>query len=230
MPIPFILLLLVTALILWRRKPKLSVSLTAVATFYLALSSWHPIADRALAPFEQGHLVFDLSQPVDVVVVLGGCHASDSSVPVAAQLCSSSLFRLVEGLRILAANPEAQLFVSGYAGTDSRPHAEVMQEVAISLGVDKQKIITFPKPKDTQEEAEYMQPLLQSKRFALVTEHSHLSRALIFFQQVGLEPIPAPALKMSSDNFDWRISAQAAMKSERAVYEFLGKLWQTVKQ
>lgn len=188
------------------------------------------MANKALAPFEQGHVAFDLMQPVEVVVVLGGCHASDASVPTAAQLCSSSLFRLVEGLRILTANPEAQLFVSGYAGMDSRSHAEVLQEVAISMGVDQARITVFTEPKDTQEEAEYMQPLLQGKSFALVTEHAHLPRALRFFQQVGLEPLPAAALKMSSESFDWRMSAQAAMKSERALYELLGSWWQKLKQ
>src|SRR5690554_7147958 len=63
--------------------------------------------------------MFDRQQPVDAVVVLGGCHASDATMSPAAQLCTSSLFRLVEGLRILEANPQALLFVSGYKGTDN---------------------------------------------------------------------------------------------------------------
>ena len=198
---------------------------------WLALSSWHPVADKILAPFENQYPMFDTSHTVDVVVVLGGCHATDTNMPTAAHLCSSSLFRLLEGLRILQANAEAQLFVSGYSGTDSRPHAVVMRDVAVSLGVDAQRIHMFSAPKDTQEEAMSMRPYLHNKSFALVTENSHLPRAVRFFQHLGLQPIPAPALKMSAvESSDWRISAQAALKSERALYEWLGSLWQTLKQ
>lgn len=231
MPIPLTIIGLLLAFMLWKRAPKLSRGLVAVSCLALALSSWHPFADRVLTPFENQYPMFDVSDPVEVVVVLGGCHATDVSMPKAAQLCSSSLFRLLEGLRILQANVDAQLFVSGYPGSDSRPHAEVMQEVAISLGVDEQRIHLFSEPKDTQEEALAMQPYLQGKSFALVTENSHLPRAVRFFEQLGLQPIPAPALRMSvTDSSDWRISAQAALKSERAMYEWLGRIWQKMRQ
>lgn len=229
MPIPLTILGLLLALWLWHRRPCLSRALVGLSVLWLALTSWHPVADSVLASFENDYPMFDSSQPVDVVVVLGGCHASDTRVPAAAQLCSSSLFRLIEGLRILKANPKAQLFVSGYAGADSRPHALVMTEVAESLGVQSARIMSFPEPKDTEEEARAMQPFLTDKSFALVTEHSHLPRAMVFFQRQGLVPLPAPAVRLSVDNSDWRIEARAAMKTERAMYEWLGSLWQKLR-
>lgn len=229
MPIPLTLMLLVAGLLLLRRRPRLGRGLIGAAALWLALTSWHPVADRLLAPFEDNYPVFDLSQPVEVVVVLGGCHASDNSMPPAGQLCSSSLFRLTEGLRILAANPQALLTVSGYAGPDARPHAGVMQEIAISMGVDAGRIRAFPQARDTAEEAALLAPLLQGKAFALVSEASHLPRALPFFTARGLAPLPAPAMKMSSPDSDWRLEARAALKSERAFYEGLGRLWQWLR-
>ncbi len=229
MPIPLTLSGLLLALFLWKRKPRLSQTLVAFSCLWLALTSWHPVADKLLAPFENNYAMFDIKQPVDAVVVLGGCHASDISMPPASQLCSSSLFRLMEGLRILEANPQAKLFVSGYEGTDKRPHAEVMREVAESFGVVSERILSFPSPRDTEEEANVMQPFLKDLRFALVTENSHLPRALVFFQDLQLDAIPAPAMRMSVDDSDWRIGAQAAQKSERAMYELLGTLWQNLK-
>ena len=229
MPIPLTLIALLAGLLLLKHRPALGKGLILVAALWLALTSWHPFADRWLAPFEDNFPAFDLKQPVSIVVVLGGCHASDESMPPAAQLCSSSLFRLTEGLRILAANPQAQLFVSGYAGNDSRPHAEVMRDIALSMGVAAERIHTFPQARDTEEEAQLMTPLLIGQSFALVSEASHLPRALVFFQRQGLQPIPAPAVRLSTDNSDWRIEARAALKSERAMYEGIGQLWQWLK-
>src|SRR5690554_1448518 len=229
MPIPLTLTGLLLALFLWRRAPRLSKLLVSVSCLWLALTSWHPVADSVLAPFENKFPMFDIQQPVDAVVVLGGCHATNKRMPPAAQLCSSSLFRLVEGLRILEANPEALLFVSGYKGIDTQPHAFVMQEAAISFGVAPERIRAYPEPKDTEEEALAMQGDLQDKRLALVTENSHLPRAIRFFQALELDVIGAPAVAMAEDNSDWRISARAALKSERASYELLGTLWQFLK-
>lgn len=229
MPIPLTLLGLAVVLFLWKRKPKFAQALLVMLGLWLGLTSWHPVSDRLLAPFEDDYPMFALEQPVDAVVVLGGCHASDASMPPAAQLCSSSLFRLVEGLRILDANPQAILLVSGYKGTDKRAHGAVMQEVAESFGVDSKRILSFSSPRDTEEEASVMLPYLEGLRFALVTENSHLPRAMVFFERLGLEPIAAPAMRMSAADSDWRISARAALKSERALYETLGTLWQTLK-
>lgn len=230
MPISMSILLLLAALLLWHKRPRLSKAMVVVATLCLLLTSWHPVADRLIRPFELDYPAFDVRQSVDAVVVLGGCHNTDESMPPVAQLCSSSLFRLMEGLRILAANPQAKLLVSGYAGSDSRPHAEVMQEAAESLGLASERILAFPTPRDTQEEAQQMFAELSGKRFALVSENSHLPRAMVFFEAQGLAPIAAPALKLSAEDSDWRLGAYAALKSERAAYEWLGTLWQKIKK
>src|SRR5690606_35650620 len=103
-----------------------------------------------------------------------------------------------------------------------------MREVALSMGVSPERIRHYPQPRDTAEEAAQMTPELRGKRFALVSEASHLPRAKVFFEAQGLTPVPAPAMKMSSPDFDWRIEARAALKSERALYEGLGRLWQAL--
>ena len=229
MPIPLTVMGLLLGLLLLKKRPFTGKSLILLSTLFLALTSWNPVADSLLAPFEKQYPKFDLNQPVDTVVVLGSCHKTDPDVPPAAQLCSPALFRLTEGLRILAANPQAELFVSGYAGVDRRSHAEVMREVAISMGVAEQRIRIFPQARDTEEEAQQMAADLTGKRFALISEASHLPRAMVFFQQQQLEPIAAPAVVLSSEDSDWRIDANAAHKSERAFYEWIGRLWQSLK-
>lgn len=230
MPIPLTICGLILGLLLLRRYPAYGKSLIAASALFLGLTSWHPVANHLLKPFEIDYPVFDLQQPVAAVVVLGGCHNSSDNRPPASQLCGTSLHRLQEGLRILQSNPSAWLFVSGFNGSDNRSHADVSREVAIALGVASERIKTFAEARDTQEEAELMAPHLGNKAFALVSEASHLPRAITFFEKQGLKPIPAPAVWLAGSNSNWRVDASAQRKSERAFYEGLGTLWQHLKE
>ena len=85
MPIPLTLIGLLAGLLLLKRRPWLGKSLIFMSALFLALTSWHPVADRLLAPFEDDYARFDIRTPVNSVVVLGGCHSSDASVPPAPQ-------------------------------------------------------------------------------------------------------------------------------------------------
>ena len=231
MPIPLTLLGITVGLLLLKRHPKTGKALIAAAATLLALTSWNPIANQLIAPFENDYPRFDDTTAVTTVVVLGGCHDSNTQLPPAAQLCGSSLYRLMEGIRILNLNPQSRLFVSGYAGHRGEPltHAEVSRQVAVSFGIPEQRIEVFPEAQDTEQEARLMAPQLRNQTFALVSEASHLPRAMAFFQAQGLQPIAAPASQLSSQHPNWKVGATAQAKSERAFYEFLGRLWQAIK-
>lgn len=231
MPIPVSLLLIVLGLWWFRRAP-VKAHLALIGAFLvLGLSSWHPVADRLIRPHEDYYPVFDITQPVDAVVVLGSAsHSAPKDSPAIMNLGSSALFRLEEGLRILRANPDAILIVTGYAGfgTDI-PHAELLKQSAIELGIDPLQIFDFPTARDTEQEAYLTSSLLKNKTFALVTEASHLKRSMIFFEREGLNPIAAPAIRTGAFHTDWRIESRATYKTERAIYEYLGRGWQWLK-
>ena len=230
MPIPLTLLAMLLAFFLMKKCPKFAKLLLFCAILLLGLTSWSPVADKLIATVEHDFPVFDIQQPVDVVIVLGSGHKDLSNTPEIMQLGNSALFRLEEGLRILKANPNAQLFVSGYSGEMTEPHAEIMRRAAIELGVQPNRIKAFPLAKDTEEEAKSMKPYLDGRQAALVTEASHLKRASIFFEKAGINIIPAPALYLGSEKSDWQIDANAAYKSQRAFYEWLGRGWQWIKE
>ena len=229
MPIPLTLLAMCLALLLMKKCPKFAKLLLFCAILLLGLTSWNPVANSLIATVEHDYPVFDVQQPVDAVIVLGSGHKDLSHTPTVMALGNSALFRLEEGLRILKANPNAQLFVSGYSGEMTEPHAEVMRRAAIELGIQPDRIKAFPLAKDTEEEANSMKPYLEGKNAALVTEASHLKRASIFFEQAGIKIIPAPAMYLGSEKSDWQIDATAAYKSQRAFYEWLGRGWQWIK-
>ncbi|HBS41049.1 MAG TPA: hypothetical protein DEA26_00110 [Oceanospirillales bacterium] len=231
MPVPLTLLLMILTLFWLKRAPrKAAVSLVA-AVLLLGLSCWPPLADQ-LIRFHTGHYAaFDLSQPVDAVVILGSAsfEAPEGS-PAHMQLGASALHRLLEGLAILQANPQATLLVSGYGGLEGyRPHALRLRDAAIDLGVDPGRIHIFETPVDTEDEARQMTPYLQGKRFALVTGETHLRRALRFFEQQGLTPLAAPAVIRGDSVADWRPGSGALENTERAIYEWLGLIWQNIK-
>jgi uncharacterized SAM-binding protein YcdF (DUF218 family) len=235
MPLPFCCLAILFGLILsyWRARIGRAIAFSGVAL--LMLFSWQPFANSVLYPLEHQHPSFDITQPIDAIVVLGNCHAVNAEIPPMAQLCGTGLYRLMEGYRIWQANPEAELLLSGYAGDESRPYAEVAGEIALTLGVPKNKIRLFPTAADTQEEAELTAPFLKDKTFALVTSASHMQRSMNWFQQQKvddhhLQPIAAPAhfgAPKSSSN--WKIQTSALLKTERSWYELLGKAWAAIK-
>jgi uncharacterized SAM-binding protein YcdF (DUF218 family) len=229
MPIPLTLVAMCLAFLLMKKWPKIARFFLLCGILMLGLTSWNPVANTLIATVEHDFPVFDTKQPVDVVIVLGSGHKDLSNTPTIMALGNSALFRLEEGLRILKANPNAQLFVSGYSGEMTEPHAEVMRRTAIELGVKPDRIKAFPLAKDTEEEANMMKPYLEEKRAALVTEASHLKRASIFFEKAGVNIIPAPAMYLGSEKSDWQIDATANYKSQRAFYEWLGRTWQWIK-
>jgi uncharacterized SAM-binding protein YcdF (DUF218 family) len=235
MPLPFACLIILSGLVLSFWKVMLGRLTAFVGVIALMLFSWHPVANNLLYPIESQYARFDTSQSVDVIVVLGNCHTVNSDIPPMAQLCGTGLHRLMEGYRIWLANPSAELFLSGYAGNESRSYAEVSGEIAQSLGVPQDRIRLFPTAMDTQQEAELSAPFLQGKRFALVTAASHMQRSMEWFERqkpngVALQPIAAPAyFAAQASTNSLKIDTTALQKTERYWYETLGRLWSKIK-
>jgi uncharacterized SAM-binding protein YcdF (DUF218 family) len=235
MPLPFCCLVILFGLILsyWRAHIGRAIAFSGVAL--LMLFSWQPFANSVLYPLEHRYPSFDLSQPVEAIVVLGNCHTVSEEMPPMAQLCGTGLYRLMEGYRIWQANPEAELLLSGYAGDESKPYAEVAGEIALSLGVPEAKIRLFPTAQDTQQEAEQTAPFLNGKTFALVTSASNIQRSMKWFQQQEvaqqyLQPIAAPAhFGAPNKTTRWEIETRALLKTERTWYELLGRTWAAIK-
>lgn len=235
MPLTFCCLIILLGLIISFWKVAIGRAVAFSGVILLMLFSWHPFANSVLYPLENEYPSFDINQPVEAIVVLGNCHQVNEHIPRLAQLCGTGLYRVMEGLRIWQANPEAELLFSGYAGNESRAYAELAGEIALSLGVPKDKIRLFPSAKDTQQEAELTAPFLQDKRFALVTSASHMQRSMSWFekQQIDgqyLQPIAAPAhFGARKESSNWKIETSALRNTERTWYELLGRAWAAIK-
>jgi len=230
LPLSLCILLMTLGLIfLWLNKYKtVGKSLCTAGLVALLLLSWNPSANLLLRPIEHQFPIFDTQQTVDYVLVLGNQVNADNQMPVTSHLSNTALERLLEGLRILKTQPNSKLIVSGYDGGASKSCAEVYAEVAIILGTDPARIIQMPNPKDTQEEAEEAKTIVGSSKIALVTSASHMPRALKYFKMNNINAIPAPTnhLTPRAHNSSWKFDSEGLLKSERAFYETLGRIWQ----
>lgn len=236
LPLPFLLLLMAFALVLlwftrWQKAGKVCF---LVSWVILLLLSLQPVADSLLRPLENTYPTYqpDAAKPVKYIVVLGGGYTYNPEWAPGSNLINNSLPRVVEGIRIYRLNPGAKLiFTGGKAISNPVSSAEVAAKVAISLGVPESDIIKVDTPRDTQEEAQQVKRLIGQQPMVLVTSANHLPRAMIFFEQQGLTPVPAPANQLAIDSplNPWERILPSPLflsHSERIWYETLGRAWQ----
>jgi len=236
MPLPLGMALIVVALIfLYRHKVQKAKLTLVVSIVWLFLFSYSPFVNTLLHTLESTYpTLHQAPKEIKYIYVLGGGHSTDESQPITSQVNEASVVRLAEGIRLYhQLDQKAKIIVSGYSGLyDDTPHAVMQEKLALALGVQTEHIILHTKPRDTQEEAIAAKKLLDKEPFILVTSASHMSRAMKFFAQEGLTPVPAPTNHLASIkqlNYTNFFSSHALMKSRIVFHEVLGLVWQKLK-
>jgi uncharacterized SAM-binding protein YcdF (DUF218 family) len=237
MPFSLILLLLLVSIIFYKKSPTTSYKSLLAGFILLFICSFPPFADWVMRPIESQYPAYvDSKQSIAYIVILGGYHVNDHSLPATSQLATYSLQRLIEGIRILKLHPEAQLITSGGAFNNELSNAQTMKLAAISLGVPESKILTENFPKDTEEEAQLIAPRIQGTHSVLVTNADHMPRAIKYFNQYGAYPVAAPVdtwIKNDNKAKGWDYYLPSARKLQQttiAWYEILGRTAQWFKQ
>jgi len=236
MPLPIGVLFIIFALVLLYsnkiKKAKLMLTLSIVWFF---LFSYAPVANILLHSIESNNPTLHTApKNIKYIYVLGGGHHTDESLPITSQVVETSVVRLNEGIRLYQQlYRNAKIIFSGYHGLyDATEHAVMQKKLAISLGVNEEDIILHLGTRDTQEEAIAGKKLLADEPFILVTSASHMTRALNFFTNEGLYPIPAPTNHLASiqhPNYTDFFSSEALTKSRIVFHEVLGLIWQKLK-
>lgn len=171
-------------------------------------------------------------QGVEVVVVLGGGMVRRMA-PSADQLTSASLVRVHEGVRLWRGLKGASLIVSDGGTYRGVSCASLMARVARDLGVPQEAVILEDKSLDTEDQAKRLAEMLRGKVFVLVTSAFHVARSRELFVRQGLKPIMAPtdfkALGVSLGVQSFVPSSRGLLLTDRAIKEYLGRLWYWVK-
>jgi uncharacterized SAM-binding protein YcdF (DUF218 family) len=228
-----LLLLLLAALLALTGRRRFARGLAAGAVALLLLASWAPVADALLGPLEGRHqpLLDARSLPgVSHVVVLGSSYHAMPALPITSQLGDSAVIRLVEGVRLWRQVPQARLVLTGGNIFHREPVARGYARLAVALGVDALSMDVLEMPIDTAAEAYAVRDLAGADgRIVLVTSASHMDRARRHFERAGLAVVPAPtrhkSLSEDRSRFGyWVPDASHLRKTERAVYEYLGRV------
>jgi uncharacterized SAM-binding protein YcdF (DUF218 family) len=225
---------LVGLVALYSDRLKAAKLLLPSAFVWIMLVSYEPVSDLLLKPLEQTYpALIETPRDVGYVLVLGSGHKSDQNLPINAQLSSTALARLSEGIRHHNNLSGAKLVVSGYSGPhDEYTHAAMQKSTAVALGIDAEEIVMLERPKDTVEEATAMKEVVGSKPFILVTSASHMPRAFSIFTAQGLHPIAAPTDYHVRGKSEWlhMPRGESLCSSDIAFHEYLGLAWEWIKQ
>jgi len=217
MPLPLgFLLLLLSIWFIYKQKIIQAKFTLMFSITWIALISWAPFANMLLHPLESKYSRLE-TFPLNIkyILLLGGDKER----------------RAWEALRLYHKIPNVTIITSGYALHDQVSEADKTKKLLIESGIKKENIITQTQVKDTQEEAIEMKKRVGENTFILVTSAYHLPRAMKFFQQEGLNPIPAPAdfTNPHEDSILSVFQAKQLKKTERAWHEYLGLLWMKIK-
>ena len=245
MPLPvFLGLTLLGLALLAAGRRRLGWGLTLAALFSLALAAWRPVADGLLGPLESRYpaptdpssmVAADAPPSVAAIVVLGGGWWPNDQWPSGSQLADSSALRLLEGVRLARALPDVPLLLTGADRQgEIPPVAWGYAQAARELGIAPARLQVLDTPVDTAQEARAVRAALAGTgaarpRLVLVTSAAHMPRAMLHFQAVGLDPLPAPTQHLAGRASgrrlrDWLPSAANLRKTESALHEYLGLL------
>jgi len=227
------ILLVAGSVLLLIRRRLVGTALVIVAAVVLIGFSLTPVALRLAAPLEGRYPALDAaSLPVDleaVVVLGGGVLDGPADLGPAARLTPTSLKRTLEGVRLWRTRPAARLILSSGAWRRGRPlSGQVMAELALEMGVAKERVVAETLSRDTYENARQTAALLDSGPFVLVTSASHMPRSMAVFHRLGLEPIPAPTDYLIADPapaFWFLPSIKALAINHTLLHEYLGLVW-----
>jgi len=235
MPLPITLMILSLCLLFISKQNKKSYLFAWLSIIVVWFISSPFGANILIEPIESKLSTFDTRhhRGLDYIVVLGCDVHVNKRHSAIGQLGGCALSRLVEGLRLAHAYPQAKLIVSGY-GFKQTTGAELMAITAKSLGINNNRILTNPKAKDTADEAKLLAPKLVDRSIALVTSASHMARASDLFYAQGIDVIQAPVQFYSYVNMPtyrkWIPQSNSLHAVTTHLHELIGKLWISLRR
>jgi uncharacterized SAM-binding protein YcdF (DUF218 family) len=241
LPLPIALsLILVGIFLAWWFK-KTGLILAFIGWVFLCAVSLTPVSNTITYSLEKDYQpLIEVPKNVRHIVVLGGgVRVNPNMAPANTQLASSSLSRLVEGIRLYRLmqrqNQRAKLILSGGSVFNSPRVSGVMRNTAVMLGIPENDLILERGSKNTYEEVQLLKPLLGKDPFLLVTSATHMRRSMALFKTAGTNPIPAPTQYLSKTN-EYDVGqclfprSNALMNDDLSIHEYLGLLWARINK
>ena len=166
----------------------------------------------------------------DAIVVLACNHFEDQEMPFVSRWPNCSMQRnLHAALMYQAFNKPIYLAGGILSKKDTESQASHNRHFFNKMGIKDQDIFTTHKGKNTETEAAALAKILPGKYISLVTSASHLPRAVQYFEERNIKVLPIPVEHLSRRNIKPVLgipNARSLYRSERAIHEYLGLIYQ----
>ncbi|MDO6720390.1 ElyC/SanA/YdcF family protein [Psychrosphaera sp. 1_MG-2023] len=242
MPIPICMAIILCGLYLYKRNRMAMARKLLIASALLVTFFSLPITSQLLIrPLELAYPKLPIEDPNYLatvkpayVVVMGCWHSDNQLLPLVAQIHQCSLPRIIQAVQMWHQYPTLKIIFSGYAAMDDKKSDPAINaELAVGLGVPLSNIVLIEGPKDSLDEVLAHKKVVETSNFIVVSSATHIKRLDYLYRSNNLSPIFSPAEYVSGyGELSWRSfvpNASSIYQSERAIYEYLGLLWVTIK-
>jgi uncharacterized SAM-binding protein YcdF (DUF218 family) len=238
-PLAWVALLLVCALLLMPRKPRLGLRLGWLSLGLMALGGWQPLPDALLRQLEAQHpppgWAANAAAPdwqrYSGVVVLGGSFESAWVRAGNGQVgLNAAAERMTMPMALMRQHPNLHLlFTGGEGALRAVGEAEAVQAEAFftSMGVPAQRMQFESASRTTYENAIYTSQLAgvdKARPWLLVTSAWHMPRSLAAFKAAGWNVTAYPVDYRTGTRTPWieYSLAHSALRWQVALHEWLG--------
>ncbi|WP_017324199.1 YdcF family protein [Synechococcus sp. PCC 7336] len=233
-------LVLVALGLMWKR-PRMAAIALSVAFLTLWLSSTAPVSDGLVRSLERRQVPTGPLPTADAIVVLGG--ATKPSLPPRPGVdVGEAGDRVIYGAQLFREGKAPVILLSGGrirwrngGQLSATSEAEDMAQLMELMGVSRQALVLEPDSLNTYENATNIAVILEGRgirQILLVTSALHVPRALSIFRHLGIEAIAAPTDFLVPDSpdspsleqslLDILPDAERLAHTTRALKEYLG--------
>jgi uncharacterized SAM-binding protein YcdF (DUF218 family) len=230
-PLTFFWIFIIIAAVLFKLNKKKAGKIMIILAFAeMFLFGVTPLPIYLIKKLEEQYPVYKGTEKLPILV-LGNSHADNDDLYPTQKLSVQALERVTEGVRIYHSQTSTPIAFSGYAVNDKVPTATIASQSAVSLGISPKDTITLNTPRNTYEEAmAYKKRFGTANKFILVTNATHMPRAMAVFKKLGMNPVAAPTgffVKGGTKNatYNWWPSSFKLVYTEMAMYEYSAQLY-----
>lgn len=204
-PVGLVTILLLAALLLMWKRPRVAAACIASALIMLLISGNGPVSSRLVRSLETQYVSQEALPKAEAIVVLGG--SIKPQLPPRPWIdVAEAGDRPIYGARLYLQGKAPLVILSGgrikwQGGGESE--SSDMAKLVEALGVPRTAIVEDPTSLNTYENAVNVQKILRTRqinRVLLVTSAMHMPRSIAIFRKIGIEAIPAPTDFLVADS------------------------------
>lgn len=162
--------------------------------------------------------------------LLGSGYQTDKRLPATAKLALVAQGRFTEAMRLYHNLPNSILVCSADGPPRAETQAEIAKAAALAMGADSSRVIALSTPSTTKEEALDLAKLVgPGASVIVVTDATHMPRAMKFFKEAGFSATAAPTNYKAINGstgvpFKWWPTEENIYITNRVLHEYFASV------